>query len=89
MYKEFAKKGLALAAVNPLDGNGVVAMFYLQGGFTFPSLIGEKSMVIATSYNVNSYPTNYVIDSSGKIVASFDGFDEAGIRAALKKLGIE
>jgi hypothetical protein len=40
-------------------------------------------------YGIKGYPSNYVLDPSGKIVFRSVGFDEAAIRAALTKLGIK
>jgi thioredoxin-related protein len=48
-----------------------------------------KDSPIFQQYAVQAYPTNYVLDSTGKIVFRSVGFDEPGIRAALKKLGVK
>lgn len=40
-------------------------------------------------YRVEAYPTNYVLDSSGKVVFRSVGFDEDGIRKALAKLEVK
>ena len=62
-----------------------------ENNFTF--LIGMKgkgdNYDAALQYRVQAYPTNYVLDSSGKVVFRSVGFDEAGIRAALEKLGVK
>jgi hypothetical protein len=37
---------------------------------------------------VVAYPTNYVVGKNGKIVARFVGFDEAGLKKALRSQGV-
>jgi hypothetical protein len=44
---------------------------------------------MALKYGVQAYPTNYVIDSTGKVVFRCVGFDPEGIKAALAKLGVK
>jgi len=43
---------------------------------------------VARQYGVLACPTNYVLDPSGKVVFRCVGFDEAGMRAALRQLGL-
>ena len=47
---------------------------------------GDK---VAERYHVTAVPTNYLIGRNGKILARFEGFDEAGNPAALAKAGIQ
>ncbi len=62
-----------------------------ENNFTF--LIGMKgkgdNYDAALQYRVQAYPTNYILDSSGKVIFRSVGFDEAGIRKALEKLDIK
>ena len=44
---------------------------------------------VAGLYKVQAYPTNYVIDANGKIVAAFVGFDESSMKKALTGLGFK
>lgn len=61
--------------------------------FTFKiGLTGKKvgaAYDIAEKYGVQAYPTNYLLDANGKVLYRATGFDEAGLRAALKKAGVE
>lgn len=59
--------------------------FKIGVGFTF----GERDYGVPAKYGVKGYPTNYLLDSKGKIVFRSVGFDEAGIRKALEKLGVK
>ena len=43
---------------------------------------------IFNDYGVQAYPTNYVVDSKGKVVFRCVGFDEEGIKKALAQLGV-
>jgi hypothetical protein len=61
-----------------------------QGKFDFP-IVRDKTAGndVVSLYKVEAFPTNYVLDGNGKVVARFVGFDQAGIEAALKKLGFK
>ncbi len=48
-----------------------------------------KDYAVFEDYGVMAYPTNYVLDSEGKVVYRSLGFDEKAIRAALEKLGVK
>jgi hypothetical protein len=50
---------------------------------------GDLEGGIFKQYRVDTYPTNFLIDAEGKIVYRSIGFDEAELKAALKKLGVE
>ena len=49
---------------------------------------GEK-YTLGRAYGVQAYPTNYLVDADGKIVWRSVGFDEAGLREALAKMGLK
>jgi hypothetical protein len=49
----------------------------------------QQGCSIFRDYGVRSYPTNYVIDSRGKVVFRCIGFDEQGIKKALADLGVK
>ena len=50
---------------------------------------GGKEYKIADQYGVMAYPTNYLIDSKGKVLWRGVGFDEKALRTALEKAGIK
>ena len=91
MYTELKDKGLELVALNGSDSADVINKYVKENNFTF--LIGMKGQGdnydAALQYRVEAYPTNYLLDSSGKIIFRSVGFDEEGIRAALKKLDVK
>jgi hypothetical protein len=83
---------LELVAVNSGDSPKIISQYVKELNLTFPigmdSEEGGKYYGVADKYGVQAYPTNYVLDSSGKVVWRGVGFDEEGIRAALEKLGV-
>jgi hypothetical protein len=86
-------KGLELIAINNGDPKDRINKYVKDGSFTFPIAMGgpmnTKDYAVFENYGVQAYPTNYVIDSSGKVVYRSIGFDEKGIRAALESLGVK
>ena len=42
---------------------------------------------VAKHYGVMAYPTNYLVGADGKVLWRAVGFDEEGLKAALKKAG--
>lgn len=77
-------------AVNFNDPSDVIKKYFHDKGFTFTAVMnGEAKGDVVGMYGVSAFPTNYVISPEGKVVARFIGFDEAGIRKALAKIGVE
>ena len=76
--------------MNYNDSADVIKKYFKENGFTFTEVMnGEKKDDIVSNYGVQAFPTNYVISPEGKVIARFIGFDEAGIRKALKGLGVQ
>jgi hypothetical protein len=83
---------MELIAVNSGDSKEQINKYVDEGKFTFRIGMddaGGKNHGVAAKYGVMAYPTNYVLDSSGKVVWRAVGFDETGLRAALEKLGVK
>jgi hypothetical protein len=83
-----------LIAINDSDSPLTINKYVKENKFTFPIGLGggnsgEEKLDIARNYGVQAYPTNYVVDSNGKVVFRSVGFDPDGIRAALAKLGVK
>ena len=90
IFAELSPRGLNLVAVNWHDSADVIKKYVRESGLTFTTVMnGEHANDIASNYGVSAFPTNYVISPDGKVVARFIGFDEGGIRQALKRLGVE
>lgn len=86
-------KGFELVAVNHGDPPDVINKYVDKNKFGFKIGMGGKAgggdYGVFEQYGVQAYPTNYILDSEGKVVWRKTGFDEAGIRETLKKLGVE
>ena len=82
---------MELIALNGTDDADTINKYVKANSFTF--LIGMKgkgdNYDAALQYRVLAYPTNYILDSSGKVVFRTVNFDEKGIRAALEKLDVK
>lgn len=86
--KDLAKK-LRVIGINTVDGSDIVAQFYRENGFTFPSVVGGgwTPGTIAYNYGAQTLPVSYLIDRNGKIVRRFEG-SLKGIEKDLSSLGI-
>lgn len=67
----------------------MIQKYRKEGKFTFPLVMDSADGKVATLFKVQAYPTNYVIDANGKVAAAFVGFDEAGMKKALRGLGFK
>ena len=93
MYSELKGKGLELVAINNGDSKEVINKYVDENKWSFKIVMGGerggKSSPVFEQYGVQAYPTNYLLDSEGKVVWRSVGFDEAGLRAAIKKMGLQ
>jgi hypothetical protein len=93
LYAELQSKGLNLIAVNNGDPVERINSYVKEGSFTFPIVMGgpqnAKNYEVFEKFGVQVYPTNYLLDSEGKVVYADIGFNEKAIREALDKLGVK
>jgi thiol-disulfide isomerase/thioredoxin len=87
IYASAKDKGLAVLALNRSDPAEKVKDYWKESGFTFPALMAPDD--VHQKFGVRAYPTNYVVNNKGEVVARFVGYDEQKLLNALKKLGIE
>ena len=78
-----------MIAINNGDKKDVINSYVKENEFTFRVGMPPKGYGIFSDYGVQAYPTNYLVDSNGKVVFRSVGFDEQGIKAALDKLGVK
>lgn len=80
-----------MIAINYGDSRKEILDYARKSGFTFKMAMGEKQgkNTVFSRYGVQAYPTNYLLNGKGKIVFRSVGFDEAGLKAALIKMGIK
>jgi len=86
-------KGLEMITVNSGDSKQTITGYWSKEKFTMPVGMGgsqgSSTYAIFAKFGVQAFPTNYVIDANGRVAWRSVGFDEAGLRAALKKLGVQ
>ncbi len=92
LYDDLKGKGLEVVSVNSDDEEAAISRYVKTSGWTFPIALGSKERQgksIPELYFVEMFPTNYLIDATGKVVYRRVGWDDVAIRASLKKLGVE
>jgi len=90
MFSGLKDQGFAYLSVNQGDAAEKVSKFIKDNGYTFPiALNGSGATDIVNTYGVAAFPTNLVIAPDGTITARFVGFDEAGLKEAIRKLGLK
>lgn len=90
MYKKYKSQGLNVIAVSTRDDMEAIQKFRKELELTMPLLQNQgKKDTVSKQYGVGPTPTNYIIDKDGKVVASFIGYDEKGMKKALADLGIK
>lgn len=90
LHTNLKSKGFTMIAINDGDEATEVNKYLRMEGFTFLVALsdtGAKSVPVR--YKVEAYPTNYLLDSKGKIVYRSVGYNEKGMKAALAKLGVK
>jgi thiol-disulfide isomerase/thioredoxin len=92
LYDELKDQGLTILAINSDDDRQAIARYAAASGWTFPIALGSKERQnrnIPAIFFVELFPTNYLLDRSGKVVYRRTGWDEAGLRTALHALGVQ
>lgn len=89
MYKAMKSKGLNVIGVNYNDTMEDVQAFRKEFKLTMPLVLGgSDSKGVSAVYGVKGYPTNFVLDKDGKVVAKIIGGDIEAIKEALAGLGV-
>ena len=79
-----------MVAVNYGDSAADVRDFRKEFKLTMTlAMGGEGEDSVSTTFGVLAYPTNYILDKDGKVVAQVVGYDEKAMLAALETLGIK
>ena len=86
---EFGSEGLAIVAVNKGDSAEVIRRYMRDARLGFTPVLNGKGNLDATKlFGVRSFPSNFVLDQRGIVVARMLGFEGKTIRKALADLGI-
>jgi len=89
LHQEFKNKGLVVYAINQREPAERARGYIAKHKYTTTTLLDTDGRV-GGNYQVNGIPSLVVIDRQGKIAAHFIGVrDEATLRGALKKAGIQ
>ncbi len=89
LYMDLSGKGLEVIAINDRDPTEKIKRAISENKLTFTIGRPRLRSAIFKRYGVHAYPTNYVVDSKGKVVFRCVGFDDAGIKKALAQLGVK
>jgi hypothetical protein len=63
----------------------VIREYVAANRFTFKIAMQGKSADCSKAYGVRGYPTNYLVDTSGKILWRGVGFDEPSLLQAVAR----
>jgi hypothetical protein len=86
LYSKIKPQGVTVVAMNYGDSAAVVNKYWKDEKFTFTPVLAADA--VHDRFGVAAYPTNYVVDGNGKVLARGVGYDEAMIKAAFKKAGV-
>jgi thiol-disulfide isomerase/thioredoxin len=98
LYRDLKDKGLEVVSIDLGDTPQNVAKFIDQYKLTFPVALGGKTRDdksdVFSRFSVTGYPTNYLLDASGKIVWYNTGYDDDSdafdrLKSELAKLGVK
>ncbi len=79
-----------MISVNEGDDKKTISDYAKQSKFTFPIVMNHTGGPdVVKMYHVDAFPTNYLVDAKGKIIARFVGFDEGEMKKALRKAGFK
>ena len=73
LYDELFDEGLEIVAVNVLEAEDTVSAFVEENKFTYPVMLDGDGRV-SLRYSVRAYPTSYIIDRAGNVIAVRQGF---------------
>jgi peroxiredoxin len=91
VYRAYKSQGFDVIAVDSFDERATVLKYVRQAGLTFPVGMddaGAEHSGVAKKFGVDMYPTSYLVDGTGKVVARFVDFKEDELRAALLRMGM-
>jgi len=87
LYSEMADKGLVLLSIDEGEDVETVTKFLAKRKHSWPNY--HLTEEIADAFPAHGIPYFVLVDASGKVVYSKEGVDDAGLRAAVARLGPE
>jgi peroxiredoxin/outer membrane lipoprotein-sorting protein len=95
LHDKYEGGGLVILGFNCADDKRIALRFMHESSVTFPTVLdssdaAEDLMLRGYRNKTRSVPLNYIIDSQGKVVDAWCGYEEGSNRtqAALKKAGL-
>jgi thiol-disulfide isomerase/thioredoxin len=73
LYQKFKAQGLEMLAINYKDKPEVVRDFMKEHKLSFPAGLDASGKITTRLYGVSAFPTTYIIDRRGQIVARIIG----------------
>ncbi|WP_339704833.1 TlpA disulfide reductase family protein [uncultured Kriegella sp.] len=70
VYDKFSEKEIAIIGIADVAGNIDLKDFLADENVTWPNIHEENPSTIMNGYNINLYPTTYLVDPNGKIIAT-------------------
>ncbi len=74
LYNKFKDQNLKVISINSYDSRDDVRWFCNQHKANYPVLLNGRT--VAENYGVNSFPTFLIIDKTGKIVTTKEGYNQ-------------
>jgi len=87
LYTRIKSQGAEVVAMNYGDEAKVITDYWSKSQFAFPAV--QAAPDVHQRFGVQAYPTNYVVDGRGKVLARFIGYDENGIKGAFRSAGVQ
>lgn len=75
LYSRYGKKNFTIVTINPFADKAAIEKYNKKWNIKYPIFINIGTSN-ADNYNVESYPTFYLIDKNGNIVRRFSGYDK-------------
>jgi hypothetical protein len=84
LWSEISNQRLdvTVLSVNIGDSEDVIRDWWREGGFRHRAVRQDRDEV-SRAFDVDVYPTNFVIDGDGRILYAAAGWDEPAVREAL------
>jgi len=87
LFMKYKRAGLQVVGLNPTDKPEAILAFCRARGYTFT--VAPCAAEVARPFGVETYPTCFLVNATGKVVYRAVGYDAAGLTAAVAKLGLK
>jgi hypothetical protein len=89
-YGRLKNQGFGMISIDEGDDAKTINKYATESKYTFPIAMNKSGGPnVVEMYKVQGFPTNYLLNGSGKIIARFVGFNENAMKAALQKAGFK